>query len=227
MLRLLTVLSCVSFLTLSAHEVHVLSPQGNSLTIDIDRESSFQSVMEQIAFEIESIEGTTSSELIFDYSFSHDVSRKKKSTSRNYAHIPTPTEKEDIAYIVKTLASGGWTDLLKQKSSLKKAGDRVDHVHPLRFLAYVFSDEQLKAGLHAIHDRSKVWKEFFGGLSESLEEESKKGNMKQEYLNEFAAQVGVNINSIMPAVNKQDWNQFISLLLQHLPRSGNPGRYDM
>jgi len=57
------------------------------------------------------------------------------------------------------------------KGDLVAAGDRIDHVHPLRFLEAVFTDEELKVGIRNIRGKGWVWNHFVGGLKDSLSTE--------------------------------------------------------
>lgn len=146
---------------------------------------------------------------------------------RNYAKPVTAEEKEDIRYIVTSLAQFSLVKLGLQKSSLTKAGDRIDHVHPLRFLMCVFTDEELKAGVQAIRDRKgKVWKDFSGGLFKSLTKESSEDNMKDAYILDFAYTLGIDPSQIKPIIEQQDWKKLIKELIALLPRTNDPG-YDL
>lgn len=203
----------------------VKTTTGEVLTITVNAEDTFQEIMNQINNEF----GDEASPLvILDYSADAMEICKQASTTRNYSISITASQKEDIAYIVKTLASSSWTQLLKHKSSLKKAGDRVDNVHPLRFLAYIFTNEELKGGVHSIKSRGgKIWKEFFSGLESSLEQESQLNNMNDSIIQDFAKRVGVNASSITGAIQGHQWSTFMDILLQSIPRGGQPDRYDM
>jgi hypothetical protein len=151
----------------------------------------------------------------------------QKSPLRDYSQPVSATDRNDIRYIVTTLAKGSWTDLLRQKSSLERAGDRVDHVHPLRFLMVMFSSEELKAGAHSIRDRKKIWKNFSEGLFGSLELESNRNNMQIPMLQDFANTLGINLGSILPTIQQRNWSALYDQLLILIPRTGDPGRYGM
>ena len=59
-------------------------------------------------------------------------SQKAVSEFRNFNQSPTVSEVKDIRYIVTSLANKSLATLLKQKSDLKKAGKRIDSIHPLK-----------------------------------------------------------------------------------------------
>lgn len=157
----------------------------------------------------------------------HVRSAKKQSLIRNYYATVTPEEKSDLAYITNTLARNSLPSIATSKSSIKKAGDRIDHLHPLRFLMAIFTDEELKANISAIRSRGWVWDKFYDGLEGSLKQESKKENMRIEFIIDFASTIGINASLIQTPIQENRWKDFVNLLIDTVPRSGNPGRYDM
>lgn len=154
-------------------------------------------------------------------------SSKKHSTTRNYNIPVSQSEKEDLTYITNTMARNSLPSIATSKSSLKKAGDRIEHLHPLRFLMTIFTDEELKANIHAIRSRGWIWDKFYDGLEGSLKDESKKDNMKIEFVIDFANTIGINVDLIQPAIQEKRWKDLVNVLIDTIPRSGNPGRYDM
>lgn len=219
-------------------EVIVRTPNGDCITIDVSEETTFFKVIEEVESYLSSnlevqipaayTEGAHRRPFLLDFMFGTPAESRKLSSPRDYAAPVSLKEKEDISYIVTNLASNSWTQLLNKKSSLKKAGDRVDHVHPLRFLMCIFTDEELKGGVNAIRSRGgKIWKEFFSGLSSSLDEESQANNMRADMVDDFAKNVGINISLIQASIQESRWSDFMYLLIDNIPRNGNPGRYDM
>lgn len=148
--------------------------------------------------------------------------------SRNYEIKATKRDKEDISYIVTTLGRSSLKKIWDAESSLKKAGDRIDHLHPLRFLAHVFSDEETKVGLLQIKERGGIpSKKFFGNLYDTLSNEAELNNLKQEYIIDFANTLKIDPNKIFKPIEKRDWKELLTVLIELLPRSGDPKRYDM
>lgn len=146
---------------------------------------------------------------------------------RDYHEQVTDQEKEYIAFIVTTLGNKPLTKIYKEKDNLKKIGDKIDHIHPLRFLMTVFTDEELKAAIANIKESRWVWGEFKKGLFNSLKDESKSKNMNIEFIQDFANTVEIDSSLIIPAINQSDWDGLISILIKNVPREGNPNRYDM
>lgn len=211
---------------LPAQDIVVRTPCGDHLVIDVQPGDSFLGTIEvlQSAFD-------SGNEFLLDFmGIFPEVSAKKGSAVvafRNYLAPLTTDERKDIGYIVSTLGMSSLVKIAKSESSLKKAGKRIDHVHPLQFLGCVFTDENLKASIHAMEGRSWVWSEFVSGLKDSLECESNRDNMKLEFISDFAGKVGIHLDIILPAISAHQWSELIGLLITHIPRNSDNGRYDM
>ncbi len=150
-----------------------------------------------------------------------------KKVERDFSKTLTTQEKKDISYIIKTLSTTAVIKLPFCKAQLERAGDRINHVHPLRFLEYAFSTEELKAGVHAIRQRSWVWGDFFKGLKDSLQEESERDNMKDAYIAHFSKSVGISPSIVVGTIQNRQWHHFFEALLKKVPRSQKTKRYTM
>ncbi len=156
------------------------------------------------------------------------VSSKNDNVSRNYNASVNSQEKKDITYILTKMARDNYATLWGAESSLKKAGDRIRHLHPFKFLEAIFTDEELKASAHAIRDRAikKVWKEFVKGNASTLEQESARHNV-QPYVQNFAQTVKIDPNLITPLIQAKRWEDLLNALIDHIPRGNDPNRYNM
>lgn len=146
---------------------------------------------------------------------------------RHYEIVPTVDEAEDVSYIVSTLGNKSIAKVWKAKSSLKRAGEKIEHIHPLRFLEIVFTDEELKAAIYNLRNRELLWSEFKGGLYGSLSEELARGNLTEEQVLDFTNNIGIDSAIVYPSIVRGDWDEMLSILIKNVPREGNPGRYDM
>lgn len=156
-----------------------------------------------------------------------NITLRTKKMQRDYQTPVTKAEKKDLSYIIKALGFDSLPSLLKEKSSLKKAGERIEHIHPFRFLETVFKNEELKAGIHAIRDRGKwVWGDFVEGLTGSLNEEANRQNLMQ-YTSDFAKNLRFSEERILPYLQQKKWTEFVNVLIDEIPREINPDRYDM
>lgn len=229
----------MTHLFLNAKEVVVTPPCGDSFVLDVEPSTSFFDVVEQIeeclveqdkAQDSEALilEGNKDISISYTLGFPGIFARKAKERNqpRNYGHLVTPEEKENIRFIILSLAKHSMAQLAKAESSLKRVGDKIRHIHPFRFLQCVFTDEELKVGLFAIRHKSLVWGEYYDGLKKSLNEESDFNNLVH-FTSDFANNIGVNVNAIMPLVQTRQWSALVDVLINSIPRQGNPDRYGM
>jgi hypothetical protein len=159
---------------------------------------------------------------------SPSLSKVNPNQPRKYEIPVSVEERKDISYILKTLAYKSYPELIKHKASLEYAGNRIDHVHPLRFLMCALSEETMKTSLHAIRDRGGwVWRDFKKGLIESLDEETRLQNMRDDQINHFASELRIDPQLIYASIKGTRWEELIDILLTALPRKGDPKRYDM
>ena len=110
--------------------------------------------------------------------------------ARDYYRPVTQEEKSYIAYIVKTLSDKNEAALLFCKGSIEAAGKKIDHIHPLKFLEVIFTDEELKTKVRNIRKKSFVWKSFRDGTADSFKDEQRVDNVHEEYLVSFVQSLG-------------------------------------
>lgn len=147
-------------------------------------------------------------------------------TNRDYSAPVTQQNADDIYFIVKTLANESLITIKGKESDLKAAGDRIDRVHPLNFLATIFTNEELKVCIRNLDGRSWVWKDFQKGLIESLTDENASSNVLQ-FADNFASRIGVDKSIFLKPMKSGDWPKFIKALIEGVPRQGQSQRHDM
>lgn len=152
---------------------------------------------------------------------------KEKTVERNYNHMLTQQEKDDISYIVKTLAKHNILELFGHRSSLKKAGERVNHVHPFRFLECIFTDSDLKSCMNIIKGKSMVWSDFFKGLKKSLGQEAKNNNLTSTFIDDFAKRVNVKVGVISHLIQEKKWEDFVDALISAPSHNSGGGHYNI
>lgn len=126
-------------------------------------------------------------------------------------------ERRDIRLIVSTLANSSLFRLWGQEKRLNDAGDRVNGVHPLKFLYCIFSDEELKNCVTVIKTRAIVGKRFEKGLFDSLDAETARQNMSEQIIQDFADSLGINAEDIRPAIKRERWDELVDLLIAKVP----------
>lgn len=226
----------LSHFNLSAEDVILTSSDGESFVVDLETSKPFSQVLEElktllvIQQEGDQTDSNPAEEITIIYKLGqpsiYASKGSKQKGPRNYASPASGSEKENIRYVIRSLAKYNWTQLAKEESALRKAGDKINHVHPLRFLQCIFTDEELKAGIYVIRNKNLVWGDYYEGMKRSLNEESDNNNLIQ-FAPDFALQVGVDLNAIMPYLQARQWAGLVDLLIASIPRQGNPDRYGM
>lgn len=140
---------------------------------------------------------------------------------RDYYAPMNEEEQADIRYIITTLSKKSYPGLLIAKGSMENAGQRVGHVHPLRFLCFVFSETDLRVAIYNVSQRSFVWKQFMDGMDGSLNKEVQRDNLNEAHLADFLATIDVEAAPVKPHFDKQKWSKFVRAVIdQTLINSG-------
>lgn len=149
----------------------------------------------------------------------------KSAATRVYSEQVSAEDKKDIRFVVTTLANKSLLKLAKYRPQLEDAGERLEHVHPLRFFQCIFSDDELIVGIRNIRKRGWVWDEFRDNSIKRLQQECERSNLYQ-FVNDFAQNIGINSALILPALQNKQWDNFINILIKEVPRKGDADRYD-
>lgn len=128
-----------------------------------------------------------------------------------YSLTLTEADGLNIHYIIKSMAKNGWFTLLKKKFEMERCGDAVRHVHPLRFLGFIFGDPQRKHYMHMVKKSSIKWSRFKGGLFPNLQKEYETNGI-YPYLAGFAKLVDVDKQLLMHYIENQNWDGFLNAL---------------
>lgn len=145
--------------------------------------------------------------------------------ARDYYYTPDAEDLYHIDFIVTTMANQSEASLLFKRSQIESVGKKIEHIHPLKLLQIIFTDEKLKVGMRNIKKKTLVWPSFRSGLSGSLEEERCIGNMDEEYLYLFCEAVDLDLCSVLPLYQKGAWKEFLDTLIVKIPRKGSSNRY--
>lgn len=207
-----------------ADEVLVRAPDGEELFFEIDPQESFGNVITRLNACLKGSERADA--FCLDFQASSD-SEQKSLPWRDYYRENSKEDTANLSFIICTMGFKSIFKIFNERKALKSAGDKIDHLHPLRFVMGIFTDEEMKAAIHNIKGRTLIWNEFKKGLYPSLTEETKKNNMHVEYIEDFAKRVKVDSSLIIRPLQQQKWDEFMNVLLKNVPRKGDPKRYDM
>jgi len=208
--------------SLSGVGIIMTSDNGEKLYFDVDPQLPVGELLYQVQNE--------STAIHFDFwdtnAEGDDELVCKANQLREYSAPVSRDIEADMKFIVLTLGNEPLLKLKGFKDDLKKAGERLDEIHPLHFWRIIFTDEKAMSAMHNIKRRKKVWKSFIKGMGQSLQEAHERENLKVEYLEDFASKVGIDVDLITKQIQKCDWSEFAKQLLVHVPRSSNIDRYD-
>lgn len=223
MLKALLALSLATTLC-NADEILVRAPNGEELFVEVDPQESFGNVVTRLNACLKGSERMDAFCLDFQASAAVD---QKSLPWRDYYRENSKEDTSHLSFIICTMGFKSVFKIFKERNALKSAGDKIDHLHPLRFVMGIFTDDEMLAAVHNIKGRTLIWPEFKKGLYPSLTEETKNNNMNVEYIEDFAKRVQVDSNLIIRPLQQQKWDEFMNVLFKNVPRKGDPKRYDM
>ena len=131
------------------------------------------------------------------------------------------SDKKGIVSLIEAVA---YTSLLKlpfQQKELSAKGDKIDHVHPLRFLGYVFNDKDLIKAMHAIKGDTFRWKGFVHGTGSGrpgFADRFKEDRFSdtRDYLSYFCSHIDLNPTQeerVRKYAERREWDSMISYLI--------------
>lgn len=136
-----------------------------------------------------------------------------KSTEISYKDLVCTDEHRALIHeLISTMAETSLASLYFKEDHLNAIGDRVNEVHPLKFLAVIINDPYLKTCLGLIWDSSFKRGRFLEGLGGRLSREAEKGKLNA-HLAPFSADVRIPAENIRPYFDSQDWGSFVIFLI--------------
>ncbi len=121
-------------------------------------------------------------------------------------------DQADIKELLETLSTQDMFGLLKRRSSLNELGDRIEHVHPLKFLEIIVTDNHLKSCLQEVDSSFFKRSAFLRGLSKSFGKKAKLGEI-DPYIPDFSLAVHRPTKSIEPFFRDKNWKGLVKYLL--------------
>lgn len=136
-----------------------------------------------------------------------------KSTEISYKDLLCTEEHKALIHeLISTMAETSLAGLYFKEVHLNAIGDRVNEVHPLKFLSVIIKDPYLKTCLGLIWDSSFKRGRFLEGLGGRLSREVEKGKLNA-HLEPFSNDVGIPAENIRPYFDSQDWGSFVIFLI--------------
>ncbi len=106
------------------------------------------------------------------------IGEPKSEESKRFFDLPvTEEEKSIIRKIITTMADKNVIQLLLEKKSMERKGDKIQPVHPLRFAGIVLTDPNLKRCMKLITKSTFKWNGFLDGYEKRMKEEARAGTL--------------------------------------------------
>ena len=139
----------------------------------------------------------------------------KQDQNLTYVELDRSKKDEETIYeLITTMADNGKVWLLFNKSHMNQMGEEIGHVHPLKFLGYIFAENHLKRCMARILEDYFKRNGFIDGLGPSLDNELKKGAL-YPMLNDFCEEIGIKPYEVESYFQKRDWDGLLRYLCNH------------
>lgn len=122
------------------------------------------------------------------------------------------SDKRIISSMIDTIANTNVFQLALKEREVQQKGDKINHVHPVRFLGTVFSDPKIKNDMIEIKRSYFKWNGFIGGFSKRMDEEFQRDNVLR-YVPGFAASLNIDPEQVKRYVQSQDWDGLVRFLM--------------
>jgi hypothetical protein len=121
-------------------------------------------------------------------------------------------DKKRIDKLIKELADSSYWSLLRRKKEFDKLKEKIEPIHPLRFIGYIYSKDSLKKRMPRIQNESLKWNRFVSSFGDRMSKEASHGNLLP-YLPGFCQLLGVNPRDVEHFIQKRDWKKLLDFLM--------------
>lgn len=137
----------------------------------------------------------------------------KSEEAKLFFNLPlTDEDKVIIRKIVTSMADKNVLQLLMDKKSMERKGDKIRPVHPMRFIGFVLSDPNLRRCMKLVSKTTFKWGGFLDGYEKRMKEESKAGNLFR-YTAGLADLLEVERHVIQRYLNQSDYEGLVKHFL--------------
>jgi hypothetical protein len=148
-----------------------------------------------------------------------DLDKNNLNKENAYSQLPITDEEANMIYrIIDTLGTKKWWQLAFVQGELKDLGNKVQHIHPLRFLGTLFTDSHLKLCMRDIVESSVKWKGFMKGdgatpgFIAKCEKEFARDNF-ESYILSFCQAVKAHPDQVRTLVRNKEWENLVVYLI--------------
>lgn len=121
-------------------------------------------------------------------------------------------EMKTIHKLISAIAEKNVFELALEKKTVERKGKKIHHVHPLRFIGYIFSDPYLKKCMGDIKRNYFKWYSFVDGFSDKMKEEHQQHNLNR-YVAGFAQHLDINSDKVKQYIDDKDYEGLLKFLL--------------
>jgi hypothetical protein len=131
--------------------------------------------------------------------------------------VATEAEQKKIFFIIDKLANANLLTLGANALTLTKYGNEIEHVHPFRFLQYIFLHPKLKKDMDTLSKSDAAWlgksrwDSFIDGIAKNL---TKLDATVPTCKAGFARALRVELTAIDPFINRKDWKGMVKKLIE-------------
>lgn len=228
MKKIIFISSIFALISMGAQELVINTSSGVDYFLEIKPEDSFEGVINTMRL-LEVDESTNNLIVSLNVKKNRIEAKTKVAINgpRDYFKPLSAKDKENITYLLTTLAYQSILKISSKRSSIEKIGDQIEPIHPLQFFKYVFSNDELIVAMRNIKSRAWIWKDFIGRILDSLNTEMAYGNLTQTHIQDFLSTVRIDSSLVNNPIQAHDWNGFVENLILYVPRNNDSNRYDM
>ncbi len=136
-----------------------------------------------------------------------------RSDSAPYYSLPlTRHDEKNINKIVSSLGEYNWVKLLVMKKELEHVGKKIEYLHPLRFIGYIFSNTYLTRCMKEVRGNRFKWGRFIGDFSQNMNSEARNNNLYQ-YVPGFCKEIQEDQNKVLNFIDRGDYSGLVQSLL--------------
>ncbi len=133
---------------------------------------------------------------------------------RDYWAPLTAEEEQNIYYVIHTLGTTPTISLGWHQKELEEAGRASGHVHPMRYMRFVYTHPELSKDIQTIG--YIPWKRFSKDFGESFSQEAAVGNLGQPIQHDFCDATNLDKHFFEPFFVSNDWYAMMNALRETL-----------
>ena len=125
-------------------------------------------------------------------------------------------EKAIIDELVTCLATADPITLFTSTIGIRKKGQTIDHVHPLKSLQHMLIQPESLLNLSLLQKRASglIWEHFKRDLTERLTRQHREGQLIR-FINDFAASLDITPSIPRLSIEEGKWDEFTQTVVNH------------